>query len=86
MKKNIAYTMLLCLGALSSPITCFLFPSFILAKYLGKKIVPNYMLIPFFICCFTQLAVSLLNIIEKQGLGASRFVEFNIFWSFQVFL
>jgi len=77
-KKNIAYTMLLCLGALSSPITCFLFPSFILAKYLGKKIVPNYILIPFSICCFIQLAVSLLNIIEKQGLGASRFVEFNI--------
>ena len=36
------------------------------------------MLIPFSICCFTQFAVCLLNIIEKQGLGASRFVEFNI--------
>ena len=36
------------------------------------------MLIPFSICCFIQLAVSLLNIIEKQGLGATRFEGFNI--------
>ena len=77
-KKIIAYTMLLCLGALSSPITCFYLPSLILAKYLCNRSVTNYMLIPFSICCFTQFAVSLLNIIDRQGLGASRFVEFNI--------
>ena len=77
-KKIIVYTILLCLGALSSPITCFLFPSFILLKYLGKRIVSNFILIPFSICCFIQFFISLLNIIEKQGLGATRFEGFNI--------
>lgn len=77
-KRIIVYTMLLCLGALSSPITCFYLPSFILAKYLCNRNVTNYMLIPFSICCFIQFVVSLLNIKEKQGLGATRFEGFNI--------
>ena len=77
-KKIIVYTILLCLGALSSPITCFLFPSFILVKYLGKRIVSNFILIPFSICCSIQFFISLLNIREKQGLGATRFEGFNI--------
>ena len=77
-KKIIVYTILLCLGALSSPITCFLFPSFILLKYLGKRIVSNFIVIPFSICCFIQFFISLLNIREKKGLGATRFDGFNI--------
>ena len=47
-------------------------------KIFGQKNCSQLYAYSFFICCFTQLAVSLLNIIEKQGLGASRFVEFNI--------
>jgi hypothetical protein len=77
-KKIIVYTISLCLGALSSPITCFLFPSFIMVKYLCKRIVSNFILIPFSICSFIQFFISLLNIREKQGLGATRFEGFNI--------
>jgi hypothetical protein len=77
-KKIIVYTILLCLGALSSPITCFLFPSFMLAKYLGKRIVSNFILIPLSISCSIQFFISLLNIREKHGLGATRFKGFNI--------
>jgi hypothetical protein len=77
-KKIIVYTISLCLGALSSPITCFYLPSFILAKYLSNRNVSYYMLVPFSICCLMQFAVSIHNIIEKKGFGASRFVEYNI--------
>lgn len=78
-KTIIIYTILLCLGALSSPITCFLFPSYIIAKYLNKKRISYFILIPFSICCFIQSVISFINIREKQGLGATRFEGFNMF-------
>lgn len=77
-KKIIIYTTLLCMGALSSPITCFLLPSFVFAKYLGKRIVSNSIVIPFSICCFIQFVISVLNIRDRHGLGATRFEGFNI--------
>jgi hypothetical protein len=78
-KIIVIYTVLLCLGALSSPITCFLFPSFIIAKYLIKRSISYFILIPFSICCFIQSVFSFINIQEKQGLGATRFEGFNMF-------
>ena len=77
-KKLIGYTILLCLGALSSPITCFLLPTFILGKYLVKRLVSNFLLIPYLVCCLFQLFVSIINITKEKGLGATRFDGFNI--------
>lgn len=76
-KKLIGHTIIICIGALSSPITCFMFPSFMLAKYLYKRKVSNSLLIPYSICCLMQFIISFINIKEKKGLGATRFEGFN---------
>ena len=71
----IGYIVILCLWALSSPITCFI--SIIYTAYLFNKNVSNFVIVPFFICCFIQFIISIINIGKSKGLGATRFEGFN---------
>ncbi|MBH45167.1 MAG: hypothetical protein CMC93_00945 [Flavobacteriaceae bacterium] len=73
-----AYTILLCIGALSSPISCFLYPFLLYTKLKFKFKIPNSVLFTFGICCLLQFFISIIFMTREEGLGKTRFESYNI--------
>lgn len=77
--KNIIYSILLILAALSSPVGCFMIIAFYYAKFISKFCISCTCLLCYSIACLIQTAISFTNIYTLDyGLSAGRFEDFQI--------
>jgi len=77
--KNIIYSILLILAALSSPVGCFMIIGFYYAKFISKFCISFTCILCYSIACLIQTAISFTNIYTlDNGLSATRFEDFQI--------